>query len=285
LSKGDFASVVDACLYLPEAWRADSVRCDEAGIPQESRSFKKKWELAIDVIARQKSLGVDFDYAGGDGYCGNSLELARAINEMNYVYMLDVHSDLNIYPDKPETGVPVSTGKRGKKPTKARALSQAIRVDKYMSGLSAKDWKTLKVRNTTKGILTGDYHFRRVYVWDGDNEQLLSRLLIIRRTQTKKVDYEYKYSFTNANLAQYTETALACMQAQRFFVEHYIKENKQISGMDKYQTRKWSAWRHQIALNFLISNFILKEKLLCFDNIPLLSARDVKRWIVFKLHR
>ncbi len=98
-------------------------------------------------------------------------------------------------------------------------------------------------------------------------------------------DYEYKYSFTNANLEQYTEKGIACMQAQRFFVEHCIKENKQILGMDKYQTRKWLAWYHQIALNFLLSTFILKEKLLCFDNIPLLSARDIKRWIIFKLYR
>ena len=42
---------------------------------------------------------------------------------------------------------------------------------------------------------------------------------------------------------------------------------------------------HHIALNFLLSTFVLKEKLLSFNNIPLLSARDIKRWIVFKLYR
>ena len=114
---------------------------------------------------------------------------------------------------------------------------------------------------------------------------MLSRLLIIRRTTTTNGEYEYKYSFTNANLEQYTEKGIAYMQAQRFFVEHCIKENKQILGMDKYQTRKWLAWHHQIALNLLLSTFILKEKLLCFDNIPLLSARDIKRWIIYKLYR
>jgi hypothetical protein len=29
----------------------------------------------------------------------------------------------------------------------------------------------------------------------------------------------------------------------------------------------------------------LKEKLLCFADIPMLSARDIKRWIIFTLHR
>ena len=110
---------------------------------------------------------------------------------------------------------------------------------------------------------------------------MLCRLLVIRRTETKTGDYEYKYSFTNVNLEQYTEKGIAYMQAQCFFVEHCIKENKQILGMDSYQTRKWQAWYHQIALNFQLSTFILKEKLLCFDNILLLSARDIKRWIIF----
>ena len=75
------------------------------------------------------------------------------------------------------------------------------------------------------------------------------------------------------------------MQAQRFFAEHRIKENRQILGMDRYRTRKWLAGYHQTALNFLLSTFILKEKLLCFDDIPMLSASDIKRWIIFTLHR
>lgn len=75
------------------------------------------------------------------------------------------------------------------------------------------------------------------------------------------------------------------MQAQRFFVEHCIKESKQILGIDQFQTRKWLAWQHQVALNFLASCFILKEKLYCFDELPLLSARDIKEWLVFKLYK
>jgi hypothetical protein len=96
---------------------------------------------------------------------------------------------------------------------------------------------------------------------------------------------EYKYSFTNANLAQYTPAGIAYMQAQRFFVEHCIKECKQILGMDQFQTRKWLAWQHQIALNFPVSSFLMKEKIEQADDIPLLSARDIKDMIVFKLFR
>jgi SRSO17 transposase len=36
--------MMDSRLYLPEAWCDDSSRCEVAGIPEESRVFKKKKE-------------------------------------------------------------------------------------------------------------------------------------------------------------------------------------------------------------------------------------------------
>jgi len=285
LSNGDFASMVDARLYLPQDWSEDSDRCEEAGIPEEERTFKMKWEIGIEIIEHQQTLGSTFDYVGADGYYGNSIKFAEAIESKGYVYMLDIHSNLTIYFEESEIGIPTAKGNRGRKPIKAKPVAKGMRADKYMSELSEAAWMSLEVRNTAKGILKGDYHFRTVYIFDEENQQMLRRLLVIRRTITKKGSYEYKYSFTNANLEQYTKEGIAYMQAQRFFIEHCIKENKQILGMDQYQTRKWLAWQHQIALNFLLSTFILKEKLLCFDNLPLLSARDIKRWIYFKLYK
>lgn len=75
------------------------------------------------------------------------------------------------------------------------------------------------------------------------------------------------------------------MQVERFFVEHSIKESKQILELDQFQTRKWNAWLHQVALNFLVSSFILKEKLLNKEDIPLLSAKDVKELVIFQLYK
>ncbi|MBK3518338.1 hypothetical protein [Carboxylicivirga marina] len=86
-------------------------------------------------------------------------------------------------------------------------------------------------------------------------------------------------------LALYTEQALAQMQAQRFFIEHNFKEQKQIIGLDQFQTRKWLSWHHQVALNMLIGSFMLKEKLQWKDDIPLLSARDIMDFLVFKFYK
>lgn len=285
LSNGDFASMVDARLYLPEDWCNDADRCKEAGIPNENRAFKTKLELAVDIIHQQIKNGVSFDYIGGDGYYGNDANLARAIDQMGYIYMLDIHSDQKIYLNQPELFLPERKSTKGPAPKRLKASTPDMTVSEYMESLLPEDWEKIGVRNTTKGILNGEYHFAKVFIWNKSINQIEPRMLVIRKTMSAKNTVEIKYSFTNANLEQYTPKALAYMQAQRFFVEHCIKESKQILGLDQFQTRKWLAWQHQVALNFLVSSFILKEKLRNFEDLPLLSANDIKKWFVFKLYK
>ena len=285
LSNGDFASMVDARLYLPKDWCDNATRCKEAKIPDDKRVFKTKLELASDIIKHLKELGVSFDFVSGDGYYGNDAKLAREIDEMGYIYMLDIHSNQTIYLEEPQLIVPERTGKRGKTPHKLKPNTEGISVKQYFESLTDNDFETLTVRNTAKGKLKSDYHFAKVFIWDKITNQVEPRMLQVRKTKQKDGTIEIKYSFSNANLEQYTPEALAYMQAQRYFVEHCIKESKQTLGIDDFQTRLWLAWEHQIALNFMVSSFMLKEKLNCFDEIPLLSARDIKEILCFKLYK
>ena len=284
LSNGDHASMVDARLYLPQDWCSDPRRCQEAGIPGVNRVFKTKLEIAYDILLHQLELGAVFDFIGADGYYGNDINFGSKINSLGLVYMLDIHSDQPVYLEKPELILPPRKSHRGREPKRLKATTQCIKVSEYCKGLETNQWKKIKVRNTAKGTLTDLYHFAKVYVWNKETNQIEKRLLVIRKVRTKS-GVEIKYSFTNAEMAQYTEEAIAYMQAQRFFIEHCIRECKQVLGLSQFQTRKWLAWQHQIALNIMTMCFMLKEKLHCFAEIPLLSARDIKEWLCFVLSR
>ncbi len=87
LSNGDFASMVDARLYLPEDWCNNPVRCKEAGIPNENRAFKTKLELAVDITHQQIRNGVCFDYIGGDGYYGNDANRVQFTVSRNILWL------------------------------------------------------------------------------------------------------------------------------------------------------------------------------------------------------
>jgi len=282
LSNGDFASMADARLYLPQDWCNNKQRCDEAKIPEENRVFKTKAELAFDIVKNQLHLGTSFDFVGADGFYGNDIELADKLEELGCLYILDIHSNQQIFLKKPEWAIPERKGTRGRRSRILKPNKPSFRVDEYCKALDKKDWVELKVRNTAKGKLKGKYHFCQVFVLNKTRSSFEKRLLVIRKTKIKAGE-EIKYSVTNANFGQYTEKAIAYMQAQRFFVEHCIKESKQVLGLDQFQTRKWQAWQHQVALNIMVSCFILKEKLFCFDDLPLLSAADIKEWLCFKL--
>lgn len=282
LNNSDYASMVDARLYLPEAWISNPKRCKEAGLPKENRVFKTKIELAYEIIVHQLQLGISFDYVGADGYYGNDANFANKIDQLGLIYMLDIHSDQPIYLEKPELFVPDRKSSRGREPKRLKASTESITVTQYYECLEEVDWQKIKVRNTAKGTLVSLYHFQKVYIWNKQTDQIESRVLVIRRSKTKTGE-ELKYSFTNAEMAQYTPKSLAYMQAQRFFIEHCIKECKQVLGLDQFQTRKWIAWYHQVALNIMTMAFMLKEKLLCFYDLPLLSARDIRDWITYLL--
>ena len=284
LNNGDFCSMVDARLFLPEDWCSNSSRCDEAGVPETERTFRTKLELASQIIEHQ-STQIDFDFVSADGYYGNDADFARKIDELGYLYMLDIHSNQSIYLEPTELEIPQRKSAKGPTPKKLRATTSCISVSDYMGTLTEDQWQKLTVRNTTKGKLTGSYHFAKVYIWNKTIDQIEKRLLLIRKTTSSDGVLEIKFSFTNANLEQYTPEVIAYMQAQRFFVEHCIKESKQILGIDQFQTRKWNAWLHQVALNFMVSSFILKEKLQNNVDLPLISARDIKELIVFRLYK
>ena len=63
------------------------------------------------------------------------------------------------------------------------------------------------------------------------------------------------------------------------------KGEKRVGVGRQYCGNVGKAANCQVALNFLVSSFILKEKLLNKEDIPLLSAKDVKELVIFQLYK
>lgn len=280
ISQGDFAAIIDSKLYLPKCWAKDKKRLDKAQVPMEHREFKTKQQLALEIINHQISLGTKFDYLGGDAYYGADQQLTDKIDNMAIPFLMDVRENQHVFLKKPEIAIPIAKSNRGRKPSKLKSNIKSITVKEYQKSLQQGDFTLLKVRNTAKGKLLGLYHFATVYIWDGESPRASKRLLVIRKS-AKSRKTEISYSMGNVDLVQYTPEALAYMQAQRFFIEHAFKEAKSVLGLHQFQTRKWIAWYHQVALNMLLLLFIFREKLLNFKNMPLLSAWDIKQIMQF----
>ena len=66
------------------------------------------------------------------------------------------------------------------------------------------------------------------------------------------------------------------MQAQRFWIERSLQDGKSESGLADYQARKWRSWHHHMALVFMAMLFMLEERILQKDTLPLLSCSDIE---------
>lgn len=267
------ATLVDAELFLPEEWAEDADRCKKSGVPKAARVHRTKPELGLDIVRRQRRLGIRFDYVGGDALYGHSGEFSRAIEDMGEVFFLHVHADQRVFPEDPRPRVPPRRSSRGRAPSRLRPRCRSVRVDDYVKELGPKDWERVVARKTTKGPLEVDVHRRRVWTWDGKESRARRRQLAIRRNPSPSGDV--KYALTNAS-AETSTANLARMEARRFWVERALEDGKSEAGMAEYQVRGWRAWRHHMALVLMAMLFMLRCRIESAESVPLLSCHDVR---------
>ena len=114
-------ALVDARLYLPEKWTNDPDRCKKAGVPETHMEFKSKSQLALDIVAHQRHIGMRFAFIGADGGYGKEPAFLCGLDDMNETFMVDLHSDQRIYLADPKPFIPeAKQSSRGRKPSNSR---------------------------------------------------------------------------------------------------------------------------------------------------------------------
>ena len=279
LAAGENSALIDARLYLPKEWIEDSPRCKKTGIPVQDQEFKTKGELALQIVKTQKEKGIKFDFVG-DGFYGHDTKLQEGLDALGLCFMLDIHSRDKMYLEPFEMELPEKKGTRGRKAKNMQANKESISPIEYYKGLIARDFTKETLRKTAKGELVSYLHVKRVYIRNTDTNVCRERLLLIRKTRNQTGSYELKFAISNAKEGRFTTKELGQMQAQRFWIEHAIKQTKEELGMADYQFRGWLAWHHHMALIAMANVFVLSEKIHQKDATPLLSTLDVRELLI-----
>jgi SRSO17 transposase len=262
---------IDCRLFLPQSWVKDKQRCISAGVPEERIEFNRKHDLALQMVLSARDRGIRHNWVGCDSFYGEDPSFLRALDQMQEVFMADVHKDQLIYLEDPDPIVPPAQSKRGPKPTRLKAQTESIRVDQWAKEQPAKSWKRLSIRETTKGKLRVDVLHQRVWLWDGKEKQAKHWHLIVRREiNGSKINYSLSNAPANTSLKR-----LAYMQAQRYWVERSFQDSKNSCGMGDYQARSWRSWHHHMALVMMAMLFMLEQRLVHKNSHPLLSCSDV----------
>jgi SRSO17 transposase len=121
LNQGDDVGMVNCRLYLPKGWTDDRERCKAAGIPEGERAYKTKWELALDMVD-EISGKVAYVWVNADGFYGNSQGFRLGLGKREKHFVLDIHSDQNVYLSDPRPYVPAPSGKGAAAPSPVSAF-------------------------------------------------------------------------------------------------------------------------------------------------------------------
>ena len=278
----DRATIIDTRLFLPEAWTNDKDRCLKSGIPEVEIKHRTKPELALELVNSARTRGLDYNWVACDGLYGNTPEFLRELDQIDQIFVADVHCDQTIYLDDPKPYVPARKSKRGRIPTQLKSVVEGTRIDKWAKSQAENVWEEMILRNSTKGLIRKEVLHRRVWLWDGDEKQAQNWHLVVSRDPISKG--QYKFSISNA-CAETSKQRLAYMQNQRFWIERALEDCKSEVGMADYQVRGWVGWHHHIAMVMLAQLFMLETRLKNKTECELLSCADIQTWLSHFLPR
>ena len=282
LSNGQYAVPVDVRLYLPEVWTNDPERCEKAGVPESERQHLKKPALGLEIVRRARENNLRFGWVGADAGYGKGPGFCMSLAEMCEIFVVDVHSDFHVYLQDPQPYLPEKKGARGRAPIKYKTDQKSIEVRDAVGSISKKNWRTVTLRNTTRGALKVRICRLAVHVWDGESERAKKWFLVITKFIGNNADV--KISLTNAP-AKTSLKRLGWMQHQRYWVERVFEDAKSECGMADYQVRKWDAWHHHMALVMMAMLFMLTERIQHKDACPLLTCSDIEKLLARFLPR
>lgn len=262
LSKGQYASIISSCLFLPEEWTNDSKRMNAAGVPKEAQEFRTKLQIAMSLAKQARKDGIIWDFLGADAFYGNSTEFRRTMDSLTH-YVFDVHSDQTVYLADPKLFLPERVAERGRLPSRLTTNAFHQTVAELVAEQPQSAWQTIEYRSGTKGVYRRQALALMVWTWDGKEECAVQERLIASRSLANPKDI--KYSLANDAEKRLSLHRLVVRQMHRYWVERSIEDGKSELGMAHYQVRSWLALEHHLAMTMMALAFCLKQ--LCCPEI------------------
>jgi SRSO17 transposase len=229
---------LDRRLFLPEDWANDPKRRQKCHVPKEV-VFQEKWRIAQDLLER--CFEVPHGWVAADDEFGRVSEFRTWVCVKRQRYVVDVPCNTLVreLAHRPD----------GRKSTFERADAWAARQP-------ASRWKTIIIRDGTKGPLKVRAIKVRVQTKDEDGCAGPAETLIVTRTldQEKRTTYH----LSNARTARLWK--LVSVGSRRHEIEEVLQEAKGEVGLAHYEARSWIGWHHHMTLSFLALWFLACER-------------------------
>ena len=224
--QGDYKTLLDADLYLPESWDADRERCRDAGIPDDI-VYRAKWEIARDQLIRLAENDIHFDWLCFDEGYGSKVPFLEFLNVAQQRFVAEVPKSFSV---------------------RTKAGGPSRRADEVVRAQQSNSWRRFRLSRQTLGHQV--WRAKTIRVWAAGRWQ---RLIVAVNETTGEVKYFLSNAAT-AGLARMLRVAFT-----RWNVEHLFRVAKQEVGLTHYEGRDYTGLMRHLILGMIVMGFVSQE--------------------------
>ncbi len=245
-------ALVDKRLYLPESWTSDTDRCAAAGVPEESRNYRSKTKLALEMLEQALERGhLQAGWVAGDDAFGMSPSFREGLAALGMRYVLDVPGGTTVWPLEPAWTSPEYQGSGRPRKPRLKGGQRRTMVERSAE-LPEEAWREITVAEGSQGPRSYQFSAQRVRSTSKRKPGEI-HWAVYRRNRDGS---EPRYYLSNAPEDTSLET-LAYVGGSRWRIETEFETEKSDVGLDEYETRTWAGWHHHVALCLLGGAFLL----------------------------
>lgn len=245
LVRGRFKTLLDADLFLPQAWNADRERCHAAGIPDDV-VYRPKWRIALEQLDRAQANGVHFDWLTFDENYGSKPAFLKD---------LDGRAGLSYVGEVPKSFRCLAVRPRGKRPPRGCKGKRADNLFRFSAALNQRPWQGLTLARLTMANQEWEVRAGQVYLVHGG--QLSDRTYWLMQARNV-ASGEVKYFVSNAPADAPLERLLR-VAFRRWNVEHEFRVCKTELGFGHFEGRSYTALMRHLMLCLLMLNFVAEH--------------------------
>jgi SRSO17 transposase len=242
---GQFKTLLDADLYLPQSWSQDRERCRAAGIPDDVM-YRPKWHIALEQLNRVQANGVHLDWLTFDEHYGSKPGfLADLDSRPGMYYIGEVPRNFRCLTQRPK-------GRRPKDGWKGKRVDSLAR---FSSALNRQQWQGVTLARLTLADQEWEVRAGQVYLLrDGQVTNRTYWLIVARNLTTGEV----KYFVSNAPAATPLEKLMR-VAFRRWNVEHGFRVSKSEIGFGHFEGRNYVALMRHLILCLLVMGFVTEQ--------------------------
>jgi SRSO17 transposase len=242
--RGLFKTLIDAALFLPQAWSEDRERCREAEIPDDV-VYRPKWQLALEQVARALANGFTLNWLTFDEYYGSKPEFLEDLDGKGLHYIGEIPRNFRCLTKRP----------RGKKPKNGWRGKRADNLVRFSSAWNQLDWQGVTLSRLTLAAQEWEVRAGQVYITrTGKLSERTYWLIVARNLTTGEVKYFLSNAPTHTPVEKLIRVAFC-----RWNVEHAFRVAKTEIGFSHFEGRSYQALMRHMILCLLVMGFVAEH--------------------------